>query len=70
MPQQQMTKYTVDVPDTLWREWKETVPRSLNLNDGLVLELGRATLDQRGDELPDSTRQEIEGMVEEIQSKR
>jgi hypothetical protein len=31
-----MTVYQIDVPDDLWDDWKETVPRSKNLNDRVV----------------------------------
>jgi len=31
-----MTVYQIDVPDDLWDEWKETVPRSSTLNERLI----------------------------------
>lgn len=31
-----MTKYTLEVDDELWEEWKDTVPRSKTLNDRIV----------------------------------
>lgn len=63
-----MTKYTSDVPDTLWGAWKETVPRSMNLNDGIVKELAESTLEKRGDDLTDEEREEIERILEDVTS--
>lgn len=40
-----MTKYTVEVPDDLWNEWKDTVPRSQTLNDRII-ELIAADVDE------------------------
>lgn len=60
-----MTKYTLDCPDHLWDEWKETVPRRLNLNDGLLKLIARETLDERGDELDEETRDLIESILEQ-----
>lgn len=31
-----MTKYTIEVDDETWDRWKDTVPRSMTLNDALV----------------------------------
>jgi hypothetical protein len=31
-----MTKYTIEVDDELWSNWKDTVPRSKTLNDRIV----------------------------------
>ena len=59
-----MTKYTLDCPDELWAEWKETVPRSQNLNEGLNRVLARVVLDERGDELDEETREQIESILE------
>lgn len=59
-----MTKYTLDCPDDVWSAWKETVPRRLNLNDGLLKLIARQTLDERGDELDDATRQALEEILE------
>lgn len=64
---QMTTKYTVDVPETLWEEWKETVPRRLNLNEGLVKLLAEDTLEKRGDQLDEDTRAEIERILNEIE---
>lgn len=54
-----MTKYTSDIPDVLWGAWKETIPRSMNLNEGLVRDLAEITLEKRGDELDEDTKAEI-----------
>ncbi len=59
-----MTKYTLDCPDGLWEAWKETVPRRMNLNDGLLKVIAEATLEERGDELDEDTRQEIKRILE------
>lgn len=59
-----MTKYTLDVPDALWDAWKETVPRRLNLNDGLKKVLAKETLEKRGDQLDEETREEIQRILE------
>lgn len=59
-----MTKYTLDCPDEVWEAWKETVPRRLNLNDGLLKVIARATLDERGDELDEKTRERIQEILE------
>ena len=59
-----MTKYTLDCPDELWEAWKETVPRRLNLNDGLLKVLAKATLEERGDEIDEKTRDQIEEILE------
>lgn len=59
-----MTKYTLDCPDPVWEAWKETVPRRLNLNDGLLKVIARATLEERGDELEEDTRARIEEILE------
>lgn len=61
---QAMTKYTLDCPDELWEAWKETVPRRINLNDGLLKVLARETLEERGDDLDEDTRETIEEMLE------
>ena len=55
-----MTKYTLDCPPYLWDEWKETVPRRLNLNEGLNDVLARTVLEERGDELTNEQRERIE----------
>lgn len=60
-----MTKYTLDCPDELWAEWKETVPRSQNLNEGLNRVLAREVLEKRGDQLDDETREEFEAILED-----
>lgn len=60
----QMTKYTLDCPDELWEAWKETVPRRLNLNDGLLKLLAQSTLDKRGDQIDKKTRNQIEEILE------
>ncbi|WP_162989933.1 hypothetical protein [Natronorubrum halophilum] len=60
-----MTKYTLDCPDELWAEWKETVPRSQNLNEGLNRVLARVVLDERRDDLDDATREQIEAILED-----
>lgn len=62
--EQPMTKYTLDCPDALWESWKETVPRSMNLNDGLVQLLAERTLEERGDELDEETRATIEDILD------
>jgi len=31
-----MTAYSFEVPDELWNEWKDTVPRSQRLDDRLI----------------------------------
>lgn len=59
-----MTKYTLDCPDEVWNAWKETVPRRLNLNDGLLKCIARQTLEERGDEIDDETRESIEDILE------
>lgn len=53
------TLFNITCPDDLWDAWKETVPRRLNLNDGLLKLIAHATQEQRGDELDDATRQRI-----------
>ena len=60
-----MTKYTLDCPDDLWNEWKETVPRRLNLNQGLNKLLAREVLEERGDQLDERTRERIDEILEE-----
>lgn len=64
MATRQMTKYTLDCPDDLWEEWKETVPRRMNLNDGLLKILARTTLEERGDDLDDETREVIRSILD------
>lgn len=59
-----MTKYTVDVPDEVWQAWKETVPRSMNLNDGLNRLIAEKTLNERGEELDERTRDRINQILE------
>ena len=59
MSESLMTKYTLDCPPYLWTEWKETVPRRLNLNEGLNDVLARIVLEERGDQLDDETREKI-----------
>lgn len=63
-----MTKYTSDIPDTLWETWKETIPRSMNLNEGLVRDLADLTLEKRGDELDEDTKTEIRRIRDEATS--
>lgn len=60
-----MTKYTLDCPDELWAEWKETVPRSQNLNEGLNRVLARVVLEERRENLDDDTRERIESILED-----
>jgi len=31
-----VTVYQIDIPDSLWEEWKETVPRSSTLNERVI----------------------------------
>lgn len=59
-----MTKYTLDCPDELWEAWKETVPRRLNLNDGLLKVLAKSTLEERGNQIDDKTRDQIEEILD------
>lgn len=59
-----MTKYTLDCPDGIWEEWKETVPRRISLNDGLQKLIAQATLEERSDELDEKTREQIDEILE------
>lgn len=59
-----MTKYTLDCPDVLWNHWKETVPRRLNLNQGLNKLLAKTVLEEFGDELSAAERDRIEQIAE------
>lgn len=59
-----MTKYTLDCPDELWEAWKETVPRRLNLNDGLLKVLAKSTLEERGDQIDGKTKDQIEEILD------
>lgn len=61
----QMTKYTLDCPDELWAQWKETVPRSQNLNEGLNRLLAREVLEKRSGELNEREREQIEHILED-----
>lgn len=43
-----MTAYSFKIPDEVWNDWKDTVPRSKNLDDRLV-ELIKADTEGRVD---------------------
>lgn len=42
-----VTSYTVESPDEIWDEWKDTVPRSKRLNDRLLQLIAADVLSQR-----------------------
>jgi hypothetical protein len=44
-----MTTYSFEIPDDVWEEWKDTVPRSKRLDDRLV-ELIKADTEGRVDD--------------------
>lgn len=59
-----MTKYTMECPDELWEDWKETVPRRINLNEGLLKLIAEETLEEREGQLGKETQSTIEEILE------
>lgn len=61
-----MVSFTMaDIPDALYREWKETVPRKYTLEEGMILLMAEATLEER-DSLDEEDEQEIREAMEAI----
>ncbi len=36
MKEQNIKKFLLEVPEEIWTKWKETIPRSISLNNALI----------------------------------
>lgn len=55
-----------DIPEVLWDEFAEIVPRKMTLAEGIIVLMAQKVLEVDRDSLDDQTRDEIEQIIQEI----